>query len=117
MDVNGLALDAVVDTGADVSVLSKEAYQLMEPRLPVKECITMLQAGKDSEIEGFIAGPFNILISPYNEADLQVTPLKDRMLLCLDVLFDRRVRLDLGSGAMELCDENIMKDLKLYVYH
>lgn len=113
-----MALDAVVDTGADVNLLSKEAYQLMVPRPAVKECITMLQAGKDSEIEGFIAGPFNIYISPYpKEADLKVAPLKDRMLLCLDVLFDQRVGLDLGSGAMELCDKNIMKDLKLYLYH
>lgn len=40
-----MALDAVVDTGADFNLLSKEAYQLMDPRPAVKECITMLQAG------------------------------------------------------------------------
>lgn len=60
VDVNGMALDGVVDTGAEVCVLSKEAYQLMDPRPPVKKCITILQAGKDSEVEEFIAGPFNI---------------------------------------------------------
>lgn len=39
-----MAIDSVVDTGAEVSVLTKEAYQLMEPRPLLKECIFMLQA-------------------------------------------------------------------------
>lgn len=34
VDVNGMALDALVDTGAEVSVLYRKAYQLMDPRPP-----------------------------------------------------------------------------------
>lgn len=62
-----MAIDAVVDTGVEVSVLTNEAYQLMDPRPPVKECIALLQAGEDSEVEEFIAESFNIRIG---EVDL-----------------------------------------------
>lgn len=82
-----MVLDVVVDIGVDVNLLFKEVYQLMVFRLVVKECIIMLQVGKDFEIEGFIVGLFNIYISLYfKEVDLKVVFLKDWMLLCLDVL-------------------------------
>lgn len=58
----------------------------------MKECIAMLQAGENYELEGFIAGPFSIHIRPHlYEADLRVAPLKDWMLLGLDVLSNQRV--------------------------
>lgn len=109
VDVIGMALDALVDTEAEVRVLYREAYQMMDPWPPLKECITMLQAGEDSKLEGFIAGPFSIHIGSHlYEEDLRVAPLKERVLLGLDVLPNKRVRLDLDSGAMELGDETFM---------
>lgn len=52
----------------------------------------MLQAGENYELEGFIVGPFSIHIRPHlYEADLRVAPLKDWMLLGLDVLSNQRV--------------------------
>lgn len=40
-----------------------------------------------------------------------MAPLKDGMLLGVGVLFDRRVRFTLNSGAMELGNETIMMTL------
>lgn len=69
----------------------------------------MLQAGEDSELEGFIAGPFSIRIGPHlHEADFQVAPLKERMLLGLDVLSIKKIQLNLDSVSMELSNEPIM---------
>lgn len=66
----------------------------------------MLQASEDSELEGFIAGPFNKrILLHYFKAKLRVALLKDRMLLGLDVLFDQNIRLNSNSGVKELSTE------------
>lgn len=70
------------------------------------ECVAMLQASEDSELEGFIAGPFNKRIVLHHfKAKLRVALLKDRMLLGLDVLFDQNIRLNSNSGVKELSTE------------
>jgi predicted aspartyl protease len=43
--VQGVPVHAVVDTGAEVSVLSKWVYDELEPRPPTKQYVTMTQAG------------------------------------------------------------------------
>lgn len=104
-----MVLDALVDIEVEVRVLYREVYQMMDFWLSLKECIIMLQAGEDFKLEGFIVGLFSIYIGSYfYEEDLRVVFLKDRMLLGLDVLFNKRVRFDLDSGVMELGDEIFM---------
>lgn len=77
-----MAIDAVVDTEAEVSVLSSKAYQLMNPMSSLTDNIAIVQAGEESKLDRFIAEPFNIRIGPrHYEADLRVIPFKDWMLL------------------------------------
>jgi hypothetical protein len=55
--VQGVSVQAVVDTGAEVSVLSKRVYDQLNPKPPIKQYVTMTQAGENAKMNGFIVGP------------------------------------------------------------
>ena len=50
--------EAVVDTGAEVTLLGAEVYNRIQLKPPVRRHVTMLQAGDGARLKGFIAGPF-----------------------------------------------------------
>jgi hypothetical protein len=104
--VQDLLVEAVVDTGAGVSVLGTEQYDLLENKPPVKRYVTLMQAGVDARLKGFIAGPFSIQVGEnIQEVDLYVAPLKDPMLLGIDFLC--KAVLDLERGKLSLGGETI----------
>jgi hypothetical protein len=53
----GVPVQAVVDTGAEVSVLSKRVYDQLDPKPPIKQYVTMTHAGENAKIYSFIVGP------------------------------------------------------------
>ena len=58
IEVQGTPLEAVVDTGAEVTLLGAEVYNQIQLKPPVRRHVTMLQAGDGARLKGFIAGPF-----------------------------------------------------------
>ena len=60
IEVQGTPLEAVVDTGAEVTVLGAEVYNRLQVKPPVRRHVTMLQAGDGARLKGFIAGPFDV---------------------------------------------------------
>jgi hypothetical protein len=58
--VQGVPVHAMVDTGAKVSVLSKQVFDDLVPRPPMKQYITKTQAGDNDRVNGFIVGPMKI---------------------------------------------------------
>ncbi|XP_062615272.1 uncharacterized protein LOC134277010 [Saccostrea cucullata] len=111
--VEGMEVTAVVDTGAEVSVLSTRVYDQLEPKPPILEYVTMRQAGENAELEGFIAGPVTVCIGQQeHEMKLYVAPLQDSMLLGMDFLRARKAQLDLGQGTLTLGDEAIRVEFR-----
>lgn len=47
----------MVDTGAEVSVLSTRVFEELDPKPPIKQHLTLLQAGENARMRGFIIGP------------------------------------------------------------
>lgn len=64
-------------------------YTLYRPVL--KKHVASLQASEDFKLEGYMymAGPISVSASN-TKVDMPVTPLKDSLLLGLDVLIDRK---------------------------
>ena len=60
IEVQGTPLEAVVNTGAEVTVLGTEVYDRLQRKTPVRRRVTMLQAGDGTRLKGFIAGPFDV---------------------------------------------------------
>jgi hypothetical protein len=82
--VQRVPVHAVVDTGAEVSVLSKQVYDELDPRPPIKQYVTMSQAGDNARMNGFVVGQEKIQLGSAGYCgDLQ-----------------RKVCLDLGNGLM-----------------
>lgn len=85
--VQGFQLNAVVDTAAEVTLLSDEVYaKLLDKPKRIKD-INLRTAGKQLTMKGFVAGPFNITIkdNSYKE-NVYIFPINDHMLLGLDFL-------------------------------
>ena len=80
--IQGAPIEAVVDTGAEVSVLGRKFYDNLESKPPIKRQVTLLQAGNEAHLQKFVAGPFDLGVGQHtHQVDLYVAPLKDRMLL------------------------------------
>jgi predicted aspartyl protease len=101
--VQGVPVQAVVDTGAEVNGLSKRVYDELDPRLPIKQHVTMTQAGDNAKMNGFIVGPVEIQLGSTGYCgDVYVASLKDQMLLGMEFLHQRKARLDLENRVMTL---------------
>ena len=50
IEVQGTPLEAVVDTGAEVTVLGMEVYDRLQEKPPVRRRVTMLQAGDGARL-------------------------------------------------------------------
>ena len=81
IEVQGTPLEAVVDTGAEVTLLATEVYIRLQEKPPVSRPVTMMQTGDGGHLKGFIAGPFDIKTgqSTY-QVNQYVAPLKNSML-------------------------------------
>jgi predicted aspartyl protease len=101
--VQGVSVQAVVDAGAKVSVLSKWVYDQLDPKPPIKQYVTMTQAGENAKMNSFIVGPVEMQLgSTGYRGDLYVAPLQDQMLLGMEFLHRRKARLDLENGVITL---------------
>ena len=95
LQVNTRNTIAVVDTGAEVTIISDRVYQSLEPQPPVKRRATMHGAGREMRMDTFVTGPVNIKIGKrIYSSDVYVAPIDDDMLLGLDFLHKHCVILD-----------------------
>jgi hypothetical protein len=100
VEVQGVTVEAVVDTGAEVSVLSKRVYDELDPKPPIKQYVTLTQAGENAKMSGSITGPVEMRLgSTGYSGDLYVAPLQDQMLIGMEFLHRRKARLDLENGV------------------
>ncbi len=84
---NSISLGAVVDTAAQVTILSDKIYEELDPKPRVKKQIVLQTAGRQLKITGHVVGPLTIQLGrkDYTE-DVIVAPIQDDMLLGLDFM-------------------------------
>jgi hypothetical protein len=61
--VQRVSVQADVDTGTEVNVLSKTVFDKLDPKPPIKQYVTMTQVGHNVKMNGFIVGPVKIQLS------------------------------------------------------
>ena len=85
IEVQGIKLQAVVDTAAQVTLVSTEFYKTLDPAPPIHREVVMNTAGKGMQMNGFIAGPFQVVLGTQSfSVDIYVAPIEDEMLLGLE---------------------------------
>ncbi|XP_053391395.1 uncharacterized protein LOC128554171 [Mercenaria mercenaria] len=110
VEVGGKRVDAVVDTAAEITLISDRLYYTFRKRPPVLKTITLMTAGRDMPIRGRIVGPVSLRIGgKWFKENLYVAPIEDDMLLGFDFIYreraivnTRREVLDFGSWEVPL---------------
>ena len=108
IEVQGMRLQAVVDTAAHVTLVSEEFYKSLDPAPPIHKEVVMNTAGKGMQMNGFIAGPFQVILGTHQfSVDIYVAPIEEEMLLGLDFLESNGVSLHLKERRLQTAGEVI----------
>ena len=96
--LQGKQINAVVDTAAEVTIISDSVFREMEPKPPCLKNVILHTAGRDMKMEGFVVGPVALKLgnSTFPEA-VYVAPIQDDMLLGLDFLLRHGVDIKLNE--------------------
>lgn len=85
--VNDRHIDAVVDSAADVTIISEELYSSLNRKPKKVKSIHLDTAGKELSMEGFIAEPISIGIGQsIYKGPIYVATIEQDMLLGIDSL-------------------------------
>ena len=106
--VQGHRVAAVVDTAAQVTLISEEMYKGLKEPPPILKEVVMNTAGKGLQMNGFVAGPFYIKLGNQEFTwDIYVAPIGDQMLLGIDFLRKQGISLDLHRNQLSIHGEVI----------
>lgn len=111
LQVNKTKVMAVVDTAAEVTIISAKLYESLPSKLKTKQHTMMHGAGRDMKMTAFIIGPVDIGIgSQIYPSDVYVAPIDDDMLLGLDFLYKYNVVLDCSKNIFVINGETLPMD-------
>jgi hypothetical protein len=112
VEVQGMHLQAVVDTAAQVTLVSEEFYKSLDPAPPIRMEVVMNTAGKGMQMNGYIAGPFQVVLGTHLfTVEISVAPIEEDMLLGLDFLEANGVSLHLKEKELQISGDVIPMSL------
>ena len=96
--LQGIALKAVVDTAATVTIVSDKVYRQWTVNPPSLKPATLKLAGRDNKIEGHIVGPVTLKLgSTVFPLVVHVAPIHSDMLVGLDFLLQHGLEISLNE--------------------
>ncbi len=105
----GCKIDAVIDTAAQVTVVSLDWIHSNRPDLELQSPVKLLNAAKSSQMTGWIIPQQDLVLgSSVFKIDVIAAPISDQMLLGLDFLKCYRIILDLGENTISVKDDRIV---------
>ena len=94
--VQGMALKAVVDTAAMVTIVSDKVYREWTVKAPHFKAVSLKTAERDLKMDGHIVGPVSLEVgSSTFSVMVHVTPIYEDMLLGLNFLLEHAVDISL----------------------
>ena len=100
--VNNVTIGAVVDTAAQVSIISDDLFNSLKPVPKILGRVKMHTAGKDLSMTGFRVGPVGISLEATKYVqNLYVAPIENPMLLGLDFMRTHGIKIDVPSGSKD----------------
>ncbi|KAH3872928.1 hypothetical protein DPMN_036151 [Dreissena polymorpha] len=79
VQVGDVMVDAVIDSAAEVSLISDRVYKAMKQSPPKQRDVKLLMTGRDASMQGFVVGPVELKIGNYwYQQHLYVVPDKCR---------------------------------------
>jgi hypothetical protein len=112
VEVQGMQLQAVVDTSAQVTLVSEEFYKSLDPAPPIRKEVVMNTVGKGFQMDGYIAGPFEVVLGTHQlSVEIYMAPIEEEMLLGLDFLEANGVSLHLKEKELQIAGDVIPMSL------
>ena len=113
IQVGDRPVKAVVDSAAEVTIVSDKVYEtLKHPPKKLRE-VTLLAAGRQMAMKGFVVGPVRLKIGTqwYSE-NVYIAPIEQDMLLGFDILFQRgKSVLNMDKRTLTFYDQEISLDM------
>ncbi|KAH3777315.1 hypothetical protein DPMN_178755 [Dreissena polymorpha] len=89
VQVGDVMVDAVIDSAAEVSLISDRVYKAMKQPPPKQRDVKLLMTGRDASMQGFVVGPVKLKIGNYwYQQHLYVAPTDVDMLLGFYILMN-----------------------------
>jgi predicted aspartyl protease len=102
VQVGDRPVTAVVDTAAQVTIISDRVFQSLKHKPPTIRTVQLMAAGREMLMQGFVAGPVKLKIgNRWYQEEVYVAPIEQEMLLGFDLLRNRgQAILDMGRGLL-----------------
>ena len=106
--LDSITVRAIVDTAAEVTIISDKVYNSLNPKPPRVKSVTLNTAGRNMKMQGIIAGPVEITLgSQAFKENIYVAPIADTMLLGIDFLRRHQVDIHINESRLVLGTEQI----------
>ena len=100
--INDEPITAIVDTAADVTVLSDKAHEQMKFKLPIIKEVAMRAAGENMSFRAKKTDKVNITVNKVTtKRHIYIAPINDTMLLGFDILHEMNAKIDVKTGEVE----------------
>ena len=109
IQVGDRPVKAVVDSAAEVTIVSGKVYEtLKHPPKKLRE-VTLLAAGRQMAMKGFVVGPVRLqIVTQWYSKNVYIAPIEQDMLLGFDILFHRgKSVLNMAKGTLTFDDQEI----------
>ena len=106
LSINGMGIEATVDTAADVPIVADHIWKKFENPPATIHRVVMHTAGKEQTLQASRVGPVYIKLGQHSSLEAVYTaPIQDDMLLGLDYLKKYRATVDLDQEKLWLHGE------------
>ena len=101
--VQATPVTAIVDSAAEVTIISDKVYYKLKPKSPVKKHAILHTAGRDMSMKGFTVEPVNVKLGSLTfEEYLYVAPIQDQMLLGIDIIQERKINIETSKSRLDI---------------
>ena len=101
VDMEGHRVHAVVDTAAEVTLISDRLFHTLNPPPPFIRPCKIATAGREMSMDGSVVGPVRLKIGDREcTENIYVAPLEDEMLLGFDLLTKYGAKIDMGRKTI-----------------
>ena len=111
--IGNVEVKAVVDTGANCTVISPVLFEKMKPKPPLVAERKLQSAAKNQTFDAKKVGPISVTLGTESmTTNVWVAPIHDEVLLGVDILKTLRAKVDLGTGTLEVGGETLILGVK-----
>jgi hypothetical protein len=102
VEIQGVKMDGIVDSGAEVSIISDKIFQHLEKNTSRAQEVILKNAGRDQRMKGFLTQPSQITLGKEKFCvSLYVAPIEDAFILGNDFMRPNGVSINMRTETLD----------------